>query len=233
MKTFVPNRLTILIWLAAFAATLVGCSQEKAEVPGVDLETGRRDSRPSMAGAGAGGGGGGGGGGGRAAFRGGPGLLVRDDVQVELSLSEEQISAIEEAMPEGGGQQDPAAAQALREETDADMQVILSAGQFQRYQEISLQREGVRALARPSIAEKLGLSDDQIKTIEDAIEAARPTGGQEGFDREAFLALLEEMNETILATLTDAQIAEWEAMLGEEFELARGQRPGMAAATED
>ena len=41
------------------------------------------------------------------------------------------------------------------------------------------------------------------------------------------------MNETILSALTDDQKAVWEAMLGEEFELARGQRPGMAAASED
>ena len=232
MKTFVPIRLLNFVWLGVLATVLFGCSQEEAEPPGVDLEVGTRASRPTMAGAGAGDGGGGGGGG-RAAFRGGPGLLTREDVQVELSLSEEQISAIDEAMPEGGDQRDRAAAQAMRVETDSAMELILSGDQFQRYQEISLQREGLRALARPSIAEKLGLSDDQIATIDDAIEAARPTGGQEGFDRDAFLALQEEMNETILGVLTDEQAADWEAMLGEDFELARGQRPGMAAATED
>ena len=228
MKTFAPIRLINFIWMAALVVAFSGCTEER-EVPVVDLEVGTRASRPSVAGSGAGGGGGGG----RAAFRGGPGLLVREDVQGELSLSEGQIAAIEEAMPEGGGDQDPAAVQELREETDAAMEEILSSDQFQRYQEISLQRESLRALARPSIAEKLGLSDDQIKTIEDAVEAARSAAEEGGLDRDGFIAIRDEMNETILSALTDDQKAAWDAMLGEEFELARSQRPGMAAATED
>ena len=95
------------------------------------------------------------------------------------------------------------------------------------------QREGLRALARPTIAEGLGLSDDQIKTIEDAVEAARSAAEEGGLDRDGFIAVRDEMNETILSALTDDQKTAWEAMLGEEFELARSQRPGMAAASED
>ena len=156
---------------------------------------------------------GGPGGGGGFGGRGGP-LIMREDVQAELGFSEEDVAEISGLIDEMEG------------DGGSEWQVVLDSGQLDRYQELSLQRSGFRALSRSEVADELGLSADQSAEIEAALEAGRPQRGEGGFDREAFMKLREEMNETILGVLTDAQEAKWEAMLGEQFEFQRQQRGG-------
>ena len=144
---------------------------------------------------------------------------MREDVQAELGLSEEQIVEIAGLMRESEGQEPGDGASSWED--------VMDDGQRARYRELSLQRAGLRALVQDDVAEELGLSDDQITAIEDAIEAGRPQRGEGGFDRDAFIKLRNEMNEKIMDVLTDAQKAKWEEMLGEKFEFQQ-QRRGAA-----
>ena len=159
-------------------------------------------------------------GGGFGGGRGGP-LVMREDVQAELGLSEEQIVEIAGLMRESEGQEPGDGASSWED--------VMDDGQRARYRELSLQRAGLRALVWDDVADELGLSDDQITAIEDALEAGRPQRGEGGFDRDAFIKLRDEMNEKIMDVLTDAQKAKWEQMLGETFEFQR-QRRGAGAA---
>ena len=143
-------------------------------------------------------------------------LVMRQDVQVELGLSEGQIAEIEGLLDESEDQE-PTGGESAWED-------VLTDDQRARYRELSLQRAGLRALAEDDVAEELGLSPEQAATIQEAIEAARPQRGEGGFDREAFMRLREEMNEKIMDVLTDEQKAKWEEMLGDEFEFQRQQR---------
>jgi hypothetical protein len=96
--------------------------------------------------------------------------------------------------PGGGrgnrGQQDPEAAQrfammreAMNEIQQASEQAlarILDRGQFGRLKQIQLQLDGVRALTRPDMAEKLSLSDDQVEEIQGLLDQSQQARRENG-----------------------------------------------------
>jgi hypothetical protein len=105
-----------------------------------------------------------------------------------------------------------------------------------------LQLGGARALTQPDVAKELGLSEDQVKQIEAALEVPRPEGGAGGaapgggpggggFDREAMMKAREEANKKALAVLTAAQQKKWTAMQGKKFELQMPQGGGGAGGS--
>ena len=212
------KQLYLPISVSALALMVAGCTSSppaQASAPddqAIPLASQQENPSPAVMG--------GGGGGGR---RGGP-LVMRDDVQKELGLSDEQMAEIEGLLGESEGE---APANGASEWED-----VMDGGQRARYRELSLQRAGLRALAQDDVAKELGLSTKQAAAIEEAIEAGRPQRGEGGFDRESFMKLREEMNEKIMDVLTDAQKAKWEGMLGDEFEFQRRQPgPGAGMAT--
>jgi len=116
---------------------------------------------------------------------------------------------------------------------------ILDAKQLERYQQLRLQREGVAALGRPEVAQKLELSQEQkdkVKKIQD--DARRDSGFGGGGtggrlsdeERREFLAKREErvkkVNTDLLAVLTSAQKESWDKMLGTKFEFPQRQFGG-------
>ena len=146
---------------------------------------------------------------------------MRSDVQKELGLSENQVAEIADLLTESEGDE-PSGETASWED-------VMDASQTARYRELTLQRAGLRALAQDDVAKELGLSDDQVTAIDEAIEAARPPQGEGGFDREAFMKLRDEMNDKIMDVLTDEQEAQWEDMLGEKFEFQQ-RRGGLTSS---
>ncbi len=200
-----------------------------------------------------GGGGGGQGFGGRQGFgaMAGPRLLLNPQVQAELKMTEDQIAKVREALGGAGGPGgrggfggggagggggfgggDPQQREQLRLEQEKKIKEILSAEQFKRYQEISLQQEGPAAFARKEVADKLGLSDSQRQKVNAILEEQRATmrdmfqGGGGGGDRQAMMEtmqkLREETNAKLLAVLTAEQKKAWEGMLGKPFQFQRG-----------
>jgi hypothetical protein len=172
----------------------------------------------------------------------GPMILMNPQVQAELKLTEDQIAKLREALRPAGGPggpggagggrggfgADPQAREQMRLEQEKKIKEILSAEQYKRYQQISLQLEGPSALARKEIADKVGLSDSQREKIQALIEEQRATmrdmfQGGAGGDRQAMMEemqkLRKETDQKILGLLTAEQKKTWEAMLGKPFQL--------------
>ncbi|MER3412962.1 MAG: hypothetical protein C4341_01745 [Armatimonadota bacterium] len=192
-------------------------------------------------------GGGGQGPGGRQGFgmMAGPRLLLIPQVQAELKMTEEQVAKVREALGGpgrpggrggagglgGGDPQQREQMRLMRLEQEKRIKEILSAEQYKRYQEISLQQEGPAAFARKEVADKLGLSDSQRFKINAILEEQRATmrdmfqGGGGGGDRQAMMEtmqkLREETNAKLLAVLTTEQKKIWEGMLGKPFQFER------------
>lgn len=181
-------------------------------------------------------------------------MLRNEQFKKELNLTDDQVKQIEAALPQqgqGGGQQiSPEERQKQREAIQKKIDAILKPGQKSRLHEIELQMQGPRALTRDEVAKALGLSEDQSKKIEAALQVPRPSGGPGGpgaapggpgrqgggqpgaggpgggFDREAFMKAREEANKKALAILTADQKAKWDKMLGKPFEFQRPQGGG-------
>lgn len=190
-------------------------------------------------------------GGGRGGQRGGgAALLRRADVQKELKLSTSQIEAIDSKLPAGqgrgqgrgqaggagqggagqgagqgrgqGGQNAEARAQMME-----TIKGILDAKQFQRFQELDLQRSGPAALGRADVAEKLNLTDAQKESIRSISQAQqqemRDLRQNGGADPEEIAKMREETGKKLLAVLNEAQRKQWEGMLGKPFKFEDGQ----------
>jgi Spy/CpxP family protein refolding chaperone len=118
------------------------------------------------------------------------------------------------------------------QEMEAKIKGILSAAQFKRYQELSLQLQGPTALMRREVSEQVGLNDSQRQQIETIMRDNRPPmppqGGQGGnppdFEamRKQMDKMREEVGKKILAVLTPSQKDKWDSMLGKPFKFETG-----------
>jgi hypothetical protein len=118
--------------------------------------------------------------------------------------------------------------EAVNRQADERIAKVLEAEQRERLDQLRLQRDGVAALARPEIAEKLGLTEDQVASIRRIQDQSRPRvpGGfnpeQSEEDRRAMFDRMREQREKadsdILAVLSEAQRDQWQRMQGKPFE---------------
>jgi hypothetical protein len=189
------------------------------------------------------------------------GLLAMPEVLKEIGVSDDQKGLIADMLqdlrPAGGGnRQDsqnlsPEERQKRAEErtkkADEMAKMILEPKQLDRLNQLRIQRDGVAALERAEIAEKLGLSKDQKDKIAQLREASRgerggPGGGGQGGqrgqgggsqeDREKARAEAQarrdKANADVLAVLTASQKETLEKMQGKKFEFPQqqGRRPG-------
>jgi hypothetical protein len=110
-------------------------------------------------------------------------ILLAPSVQKELKLTEEQKTKVYsfaktasqrsrelmQAMAFGGGGANPQAVMEagmqIRQETDREIGQILEAKQKERFDQIVLQNEGPLAVARPEIAAKLKLNENQQEYV--------------------------------------------------------------------
>ncbi len=86
---------------------------------------------------------------------------------------------------QGGGQRGPGGPGGppngqRGEDMDKKIEAILNDSQFARYQQLSLQAQGARAILRPDVSEKLKLTEEQHDQIRQIMEANRPQGGPQG-----------------------------------------------------
>lgn len=169
-------------------------------------------------------------------------LLMRDDVRNELGLVDEQVEQIEmlnegrrrqgregndqrsemEGLPEEERRERRRELREEREtETKAKIEEILLPDQLQRLNELSVRymsQRGGRGMINGSIAEKLGITDEQKEQIEERAQELQ----QELNEKMA--ELRREMQEKLLAELTPEQQDAYRKLAGEEFEFEQQRR---------
>jgi Spy/CpxP family protein refolding chaperone len=199
---------------------------------------------------------------------GGIGILRMEEVQKELKLTDDQKKDVEalqarvrEEMPrfERGGQdltqeerqkrgeEFAKKAQEVNTKAEGDLAKILKPDQMTRFEQLKLQREGASALAQKATADKLSLTEDQRKKIQDTIAASResmrgvfnPNATDD--ERRAAMTKMREAREKLqtdlVAVLTPEQKSAWDKMLGAKFDFpafggggGRGGRGGNGGA---
>ena len=199
-------------------------------------------------------------------FRGGGGsgaiLLGIAEVQKELNLSEDQKKQVESLLRDA---RDKVMGQVnlrdlrdlsqeerekrfgelrkkfetLGKEVDEKLANILDAKQIERLHQLQLQRDGATALARPDVAKKLGLSEEQqarIKKIQGDARSGMPAFDPNQSDEERRAAFnkmrerFEKAQKDAFTVLDDDQMLDWTNMCGKTFKFPerqgrRGNRP--------
>lgn len=205
-------------------------------------------------------------------------LLTMPEVQKELGITDDQKGLLDDMIadlrqnagnrPDFGSFRDLSAEEREKrmeelrkqgeeraKQAEDALKAILNDQQFARYNELRLQRQGVMALTRSEVSDKLGLTAEQKAKLEELRPnrggpgaggpgAGGPgAGGRpnrdnagQGGQRPDFQALMAEARERrekqeaeILAVLTPDQKAKWDSMLGKKFDFPQptfGGRPG-------
>jgi hypothetical protein len=197
---------------------------------------------------------------------GGVQLLAMEEVQKELLLNEDQVRKVKETLDglrQGAGnfnfrdlqdlsqeerqkkmeEMQAKMAEATKKATD-EVNKVLDEKQKARFAELQLQREGINAIVRKDVAEKLGLSKEQTDKIaklqEESRTAQRPAGNFQDLSQEERQELFtkaqkarEKLTADMEGVLTADQKATWTKMLGAKFEFpaprgfgGAGGRPG-------
>jgi hypothetical protein len=186
------------------------------------------------------------------------GLLGVEEVRAEIELTAEQQDQVRKAAeaarsnrPRGERPNFQEMSEQQREQFFAEMREraekraaedkktladILVPPQLERLDQIALQIQGVGALANAEVAEKIGLDDEQIKTIQTELQEAMNgmrekmremfAGGDREGMREKVESLRKELDTQVLAKLTDEQRKRFEELKGEPFEMPAGMLRG-------
>jgi len=185
---------------------------------------------------------------------GGLSLLSDKAVQKELKLTDEQIEKADKAVAEmreklTASRQDlqgldraeaQEKMQALGKEMAAHSKKVtdelLKPEQKTRFEQLSLQRQGFRALSDPDVQSKLKLTDEQKNKLKDlTTESGEKTrelfqsagqGGDRAEMMKKFQALQKETIDKGMALLTAEQTKAWKDMTGEPFTFSPPQRRG-------
>jgi hypothetical protein len=176
-----------------------------------------------------------------------PFMVVRDKVQEELRLSEEQKKKLEKRLhdtlqdtmyffqnlndkkPEEREKELHAYVQKAQENLTAFLEGALKEEQFNRLRQVMLQREGLFALGHPQIMKELEITDKQRqqfievvqefqKTVEPLVKEAQKDGKPEEIGPKV-MKIRKEHEAKIEALLTDAQKKQWKDLLGKPFTL--------------
>ena len=133
----------------------------------------------------------------------------------------------------GGAQRDE-----HRKKNEAAIKAILTAEQFARLKEISLQLAGAHAILDKNVQEKLGLSDDQKSKLSDLVKAQQQSmrsqfekmrdgnNGDPQQMRESMDADRKAFDAKLTAVLTSDQASQLTAMGGKPFKSTEEGRPG-------
>ena len=134
----------------------------------------------------------------------------------------------------------------LGKKSDEMVATILEPKQAERLNQLRLQRDGVSSFTRPEVADKIGLSQDQRKKVQEILESMRSDPNQfSGLfrrdmseeERTVAMAKMRELGEKmrekaekgrsdILGLLTSEQKDRWEKVQGAKFEFPRPQFGG-------
>ncbi|MCS7263611.1 MAG: hypothetical protein NZ805_02120 [Armatimonadetes bacterium] len=176
--------------------------------------------------------------------RGGPmmmlGLLRSPQVQRELKITEEQRTKLEQLgeqlrekfrglgqelrdlPPEERGKR----VESMNAEVEKELAKVLDEKQLKRLKQIALQFEGYAALARPSVAKEVGLTEGQLKQIREILREANekrrdlfqqgpPADPQARFQE--MRKIRDWVDEQIGKLLTEQQKQKWQQLVGEPF----------------
>ncbi len=167
-------------------------------------------------------------------------LLMREDVQKELNLSQTQKVKLEQMRQEFEQarqelrnlppEQRRERMQELRQKYDPTS--VLTDAQRKRLRELELQWQGPFALADPEVARQVGLTQEQqtkirgivqetFQSMRERVQPGQP--GQPGAFQQEFQKAREQAEKRILEVLTPAQREKWEQMLGKPFEFQGGR----------
>jgi hypothetical protein len=161
-------------------------------------------------------------------------LLTKPGVQKELGLDESEsrklLASLREIDPTNYALRTPeerkkqvarvhAVFDATKQKSEEAIQKSLSEAQFQRFQQLQLQRLGGRALVfrdtAHKLAETLALTAEQqakLKTISQEFSSTKPQ------------AITEKFKSDLLAVLTPEQMNQWKAMMGAPFTIPKSFR---------
>jgi hypothetical protein len=175
-------------------------------------------------------------------------LIMIEDVQKTLKLSDEQVQAAKEvvhrirqqhreeidkaakAAEEGDDRHRKVAGilQKISRETLARLDGLFSPDQLTRLKQIELQERGLRAFRDPQIKTALQLTQDQMTKIQEIAERAEAAmrqslqaGGKAPDSSRAlkgFLAARRQMMDEAVKVLTSEQRKTWSALAGPPFE---------------
>ncbi|MBI5758941.1 MAG: hypothetical protein HZA46_10530 [Planctomycetales bacterium] len=161
--------------------------------------------------------------------RGGPGDRDRGPSSFPRSLSMDLSSpAAEQDLKLTPEQKQEIAKFSSREFIDTQINAILTAEQRARLPQIRLQQEGPTAFQRAELANELKLTDEQRATIRRVLED-RTASGRKLFEQardrtnngtnltEEIRRMTSEVNEKILAVLTNEQSQAWNTKIGPPF----------------
>jgi hypothetical protein len=152
-------------------------------------------------------------------------------VAEELELMDDQreeLDAISREMREEAQAEMTKIQAKLAEKYKSKIERVLLPHQIDRAQQITLQMRGLDALRDPAIAERLGITESQIKDME-AKQADAQTKMRELFQnrdsvddmRAEFSRLREEGQQAVMGVLSSSQKSKLEEMRGEPFEMRR------------
>ncbi len=170
-------------------------------------------------------------------------ILRSDEAKTELKLTDAQTEKVTSMMEEMRSSmmerfqslQDvpederEAKSAAMMKELGSDVtkqvKEILDAEQFARYHQISLQSMGIDAFMQDEVAEKLKISDEQKKKLEELADDMRQESmaifqDSQG-DREGAMKKIGDLRkssmEKVMGAMTDEQKAAWTEMIGKPF----------------
>jgi hypothetical protein len=177
----------------------------------------------------------------------GPFVVLRDDVQKELKLTDDQKEAVDEHLRvhiQDFGQffdsihgldreEHEKKLQAFRKKTQGELasvlKGILKEDQVKRLRQLELQQAGALALFHggPEIAKGLKITNDQRKQFMQTVQGMQKrieplikeaqSGGDPEEIRPKVMKIRKEHEDRIEAVLTDEQKRQWKEMLGKPF----------------
>lgn len=172
------------------------------------------------------------------------GLLVMEEVQKELEMTEEQIEEIVAAAQQLNDDFRAAMREAFTngedveeltkefKEQDDELVAKLDDDQKKRLKQLSYQRMDVAILRDADAVAALALTDDQKTAIDDAFASMQEkmqemfqSGDREGM-REKMGELRTELTEAVMGQLTDEQKAKLDELKGEAFQFPERRRGG-------
>jgi hypothetical protein len=185
---------------------------------------------------------------------GGGQILTAPNVQKDLKLSDEQVGKVQAtlreirekhaddyaAIREASQEDRPAKSRALNEQVTGEIKKAmgLSEEQSKRFDQISLQAQGLMAFLSPTVQEKVKLTDDQKEKIREIQQSSfqafqgvnlKDASEEERAEfRKKMTATQKENMTKALAVLSDDQKKEWKALTGEpvEINIPPFRRPG-------
>ncbi|WP_442509619.1 hypothetical protein SH528x_001202 [Novipirellula sp. SH528] len=185
------------------------------------------------------------------------GLLMNEKVREEIELMPDQAEALKKIRDDGGDRggrpdfdfrnaSEDERAEYFKKMQDErkvrsdkmreQLEEVLLPGQLTRLKEISIQVQGVAALANEEVQKELKVTDAQKKELEETREKIQTemrekmrelmASGDRDKMREAFGKVREDIETQVLAVLTASQKTTFEKMKGEKFEMPEGLQGG-------